>query len=70
VTENNHFVVKAKRKANSLTRYSVRAEQDACLNNDVENFLSKHETSLARLIDMLLNNDFARTRYYDPAYPL
>lgn len=69
MTDNYHFVVKAKRKASSLAHYSIRAKLDTCLHNDVDNFLAKHDTRISRLVDMLLNNEFAQTRYYDPAYP-
>jgi hypothetical protein len=59
----------AKRKANSLARYSLCAKKDTCLHDDVEYFLSKHETGLSRLVDMLLHNDFESHRFSDPSYP-
>ena len=70
MTENYHFVVKAKRKASSLIRYTIRAKCDTCLHNDVDDFMFKHDTSLQRLVDMLLNNDFISARYSDPTYPM
>jgi len=70
VTENNHLVVKAKRRESSLARYYIRAKRDACLHNDFEDFLSKHDTSLTRLVDMLLDNAFTKGRHTDPTYPL
>lgn len=70
MTENYYFVVKAKRRANSLARYYIRAKKDACLHDDIEAFISKHEISLTRLVDMLLNNDFYSARYTDPKYPV
>jgi len=70
VTENYHLVVKAKRKASSLIQFSIRAKCDTCLYNDVDDFLFKHDTSIQRLVDMLLNKDFTLARYTDPTYPI
>ena len=65
----NHFFINAKRREDSLNRYIIRYYKDTCLHDDVEFFISKRSTNLARLTDMLINNDFILARYSDPTYP-
>ena len=52
----------------SLKEYVIRLEKDTKLNDDVEAFLSKRDTSINTLADKLLNNDFARQRYCEPQH--
>jgi len=65
----NHLFIKAKRKDSSLASYNIRVEMDACLYADVEYFMAKNADNIPRLVDKLLNNEFALTRYTDPTYP-
>jgi len=65
----NNLATKSVRRASSLKRYAIRAGKDTCLHNDVGDFLAKHGTGTARLVDKLLNNDFVLARYTDPTYP-
>ena len=65
----NNIVTKAMRRDNSLTRYSIRYDKDACLHNYVEYFMSKRGASLARLVDKLVSNELVLARYTDPIYP-
>jgi hypothetical protein len=66
----NYLIIKAARKESSLSRYRIRAEKDVCLHNDVENFIAKHGGNVTRLVDKLVNDDFALARLTDHEYPV
>jgi len=57
------------RKEHSLALYAIRAKKDACLYDDVEDFISKYGGRLDILVGKLLENEFALSRYTDPSYP-
>jgi hypothetical protein len=53
----------------SHIRHCIRTIKDVCLHDDVEDFLSKREVSIDRLVDKLLVNHFATLHHHDPNYP-
>jgi len=57
------------RKEHSLSRYELRVSKDACLHDDVEEFMAKNGDRLDILVGKLLSNDFFLSRYTDPSYP-
>ncbi|MDR0272980.1 MAG: hypothetical protein LBI27_06655 [Clostridiales bacterium] len=65
----NNLITKSIRKASSLIRYDLRVTKDTALHDDVQNFLLHRQESTSRLVDRLINNDFALARYTDPTYP-
>ena len=54
---------------NSVSEYRIRAYIDQCTQDDVFDFLSKHDIAINRLIEMLLDDTFAHRRAYDPSFP-
>ena len=54
----------------SLLHFTTRSTKDALLFDDVEYFMSKHDTGLGRLVDKLVSNHFSHARYTDHDYPL
>ena len=65
----NNFINEAIRKANSLTRYSVRAKKVDCLHDDVADLMFHCQLDVSRLVDILLNDELVLARYTDPTYP-
>jgi len=65
----NNLIIKSIRKASSLTWYAVRVKKDACLHDDVGDFMVHHQQTVSRLVEKLLNNDFTLARFTDPDYP-
>jgi hypothetical protein len=61
---------KTKYNEYSYARYTIRIRKDSFLYNDVEDFMAKHHTSLNRLVNKLLEDNFFHQRYTDPEYPL
>ena len=66
----NNFITESIRKANSLTRYSIRIIKDTYLYDDVEYFLFHHQHSTSELVEKLLKNDFLLARISDSSYPI
>jgi len=66
----NNFITESVRKANSLTRFSIRATRNDCLHDDMSCYLSRKQLDTSRLVDKLLNNDFVLARCTDPEYPV
>ena len=62
-------ITKARLKENSLAQYAIRSTKDSCLHDDVEAYMSKHDTGLNDLVNKLLDNHFASVRHTDPEYP-
>jgi len=54
----------------AYARYSIRDRKGVCLQEDVGDFMAKHESGLSTLADKLLDNQFERNRYCDPTYPI
>jgi hypothetical protein len=63
--DNTIALTKAKLKEYSLTSFAYRAKKDSCLHDDVVNYITKHDTSLDNLVNMLLNNHFSSLRQTD-----
>jgi hypothetical protein len=59
----------SKRKEHSMLRYAIRAVKDECLQDDVENFMTKQGGRLDYLVEKLLNKEFILSRYTDQSYP-
>lgn len=60
---------KAKYNEFSYARYTIRIRKDSILYDDVEDFMSKKDTSLNYLVNKLLDDHFFHRRYSDPEYP-
>ena len=55
----------AKHKEFSLTRYTIRHKKDSRLHDDIVDYIIKHDSSLEKLVDMLLGNRFSSSGLTD-----
>ena len=67
---NNHLIIKSIRKQSSFLEYRIRARKDTCLHDDVEDFMTRYDNNIPRLVDKLLTGEFVLERYTDPTYPV
>jgi len=67
---NNHLIIKSIRKQSSILQYRIRVKKDTCLHDDVEDFMTRYDNNIPRLVDKLLKGEFISACRTDPTYPI